>query len=293
MKTRIYPALGLAVLCAAILGTQAAAGVFSNSFRMLVVAEQAKAAPAPQDNPVSFVAFDGGYIEAGDPIAGETPPTADQVAQSLHAALGDHGFRGAQTMTPSVVLTYHWGILRIDHTQLRVPYGIKTNLRARIELVSTDQLGAEVENHIIGREKGSGMNEDVSTPRILAGPLETVMQDSRQPRIFVVVSAYEYQGLVHREAKLLWRTKLSTMETSGDPQEVIPALIAGGGLYFGKNFTNMQDIEGSLGKPAQPAAEAAYARPLPESYQLDKQFISNLLKQEHRRISGIVDDDRS
>jgi hypothetical protein len=137
------------------------------------------------------------------------------------------------------------------------------------------------------------MNEDVSTPRILAGPLETVMQDSRQPRIFVVVSAYEYQGLVHREAKLLWRTKLSTMETSGDPQEVIPALIAGGGLYFGKNFTNMQDIEGSLGKPAQPAAEAAYARPLPESYQLDKQFISNLLKQEHRRISGIVDDDRS
>jgi hypothetical protein len=293
MKTSIYPALGLAVLCAAGFGTQAAAGVFSNSFRMLVVAEQPKATPAPQDSPVSYVAFDGGYIEAGDPIAGETPPTADQVGQGLRAALSDHGFRAAQTMTPSVVLTYHWGILRIDHTQLRVPYGIKTNLRARIELVSTEKLGAEVENHILGREKGSGMNENVSTPKILAGPLETVMQDSRQPRIFVVVSAYDYQGLLHREAKLLWRAKLSALETSGDMQEVIPALIAGGGPYFGKDFTNMQDIEGSLAKPTQPALETAYARPLPESYQLDKQFISNLLKQEHRKISGMEDDNRS
>jgi hypothetical protein len=289
MKTRIYPALGLAVLCAAGLGTQAAAGVFSNSFRMLVVAEQTKAAPAPQDTPVSYIAFDGGYIEAGDPIAGETPPTADQVAQSLHAALASHGFKAAQTMTPSVVLTYHWGVLRIDHRQIAVPYGIKTNLIARIELVSTEQLGAEVENHILLREKGGAMDADVSSPRILAGPLETVMQESRRARIFVVVSAYDYQSLVHRDAKLLWRVKLSTLETSGDPQEVIPALIAAGGPYFGKNFTNMQDVEGTLAQPAQLAVEAAYTPPRPESYQLDKQFTFNLLKQEHRKISGVED----
>jgi len=292
MKTRTYPALGLVVLCAAGFATQAAAGVFSNNFRMLVVAEQPTAAQASQDNPASYIAFDGGYIEAGDPIAGETPPTADQVSQSLHAALAGHGFQAAQG-TPSVVLTFHWGILRVDHRQIRVPYGIKTNLMARIELVSTEKLGAEVENHILGREKGSGINEDVSAPRILAGPLETVVQDSRQPRIFVVVSAYDYQGLVHREAKVLWRVKLSTLESSGDLQEVIPALIAGGGQYFGKNFTNMQDVEASISNAAQPAAGTAYAQPRPESYQLDKGFIDSLLKQEHRKISGLTDDDHS
>jgi hypothetical protein len=289
MKTRTYPALALVVLCAAGFGKQAAAGVFSNNFRVLVVAEQTKAAQAQQDSPTSYVAFDGGYIEAGDPIAGENPPTADQVGQSLRAALADKGFREAQG-TPSIVLTYHWGILRVDHRQIRVPYGIKSNLMARIELVSTEQLGAEVENHILGREKGSGMNNDVSSPVILAGPLETVAQDARYPHFFMVVSAYDYQGLVHRDAKLLWRVKLSALETSGDMQEVIPALIAGGSQYFGKNFTTMQDIEVSLSKAPPLAQGASYSQPTPEAYQLDKQFLYGLLKQEHRKISGQLDD---
>jgi hypothetical protein len=289
MKTRTYPALGLAVLCAAGFDSKAAAGIFSNNMDMLVVAEQATAAQAPQGGPVSYVAFDGGYIEAGDPIVGDTPPTADQVLQSLRGTLGDHGFQ--ETVgTPSVVLTYHWGVLRVDHRQIKVPYGIKSNLMARIELVSTHQLGAEVENHILGRERGTGLNEDASAPRLLVGPLETINQDSKQPRIFVIVSAYDYQGLVHREAKLLWRVKMSTQERSGEMREVIPALLAAGGKYFGKNFTNVQDIEAPDSPPAQPASATAPARHSPEAYQLDKDFLDGLLRQEHGRFSGMVAD---
>jgi len=286
MKTRMYPALGLAAACAAGFAAQATAGVFSNNVDILAVAEQVQAAPSPQDNPVSYVAFDGGYIEAGDPIAGETAPSPDQVSQSLNSALAEHGFRMARGTAPSIVLTYHWGVLRIDHQQIRVPYGIKTNLIARIELVSTQKLGAEVENHILAREKGSGMNEDVSSPTILAGPLETVRQDSHYPRFFVVVSAYDYQALAHREPRLLWRTKLSALETSGAMDEVIPALIAGGGPFFGKNYIDLRSVSAPLLKPAQPATAAAYVRPTPEAFQLDKQFVDSLLKKEHERISG-------
>ncbi len=286
MKTRTIPALGLVVLCAAGFVARASAGVFSNNFRMLVVAEQAKGATASQDNPVSYIALDGGYIEAGDPIAGDNPPTADQVGQGLQSALSDHGFRVSQG-APSIVLTYYWGVLRVDRIQIKSPYGIKSNLIARIELVSTELVGAEVENHILGREKGSGINESVSSPVILAGPLETARQDSRQPRIFVVVSAYDYQGLVHREAKLLWRVKLSAQETSGDMDQVIPSLLAVGSQYFGKNLANMQDVEASLTLTAQPVSGAAYSRPSPDSYQLDRSFMDGLLKQEHARISGM------
>jgi hypothetical protein len=285
MKTRTYPALVLAALCVAGFGTHAAAGIFSNNIDMLVVAEQMQPASASQDNPVSYVAFDGGYIEAGDPIAGDTPPTPEQVSHTLHSALAERGFRATQG-TPSIVLTYHWGVLRVDHRQIKVPYGIKTNQMARIELVSTQQLGAEVENHIIGRERGGGMNNDASAPRLLIGTLETINQDSRQPRIFVVVSAYDYQSLVHREAKLLWRTKLSAQEISGEMEQVIPALIAGGAPFFGKNLPGIQDIDVSPSRAAQLASVTAYVRPSPESLQLDKQFIDGLLKQEHSKISG-------
>lgn len=285
MKTRTYPALGVVVLCAAGLVASASAGIFSNNFRMLVVAEQAKGAPAMQDGPVSCVAIDGGYIEAGDPIAGDTPPTADQVGQCLQSALAEHGFHAAQG-APSIVLTYYWGVLRIDRIQLKSPYGIKSNLMARIDLVSTEQVGAEVENHILGREKGSGMTEGVSSPVILAGPLETARQDSRQPRIFVVVEAYDYQALVHHEAKLLWRVKLSAQETSGDMDEVIPALIAGGAPYFGKNLDTMQDVEATLSAPAR---TAGFTRTPPDSFQLDGRFVNGLLRQERVRISGMTE----
>jgi len=288
MKTRTYLAFGLAAACAAGFGTRATAGVFSNNVDMLVVAEQMQAAPAAQGNPVTYVAIDGGYIEAGDPIAGEGPPTADQVSQSLNAALASNGFRAVQG-TPDIVVTYHWGILRIDRTQIRVPYGIKTNLRARIELVSTEKLGAEVENHILLREKGTGSNDSVSSPAILAGQLETVVQDSKYPRYFVVVSAYDYQALVHHEARLLWRTKLSALETEGSMDEVIPTLIANGGPYFGKNLTDLKDLTASLSKPAQMAVPTAYAPPALESLQLDKHFVDGLLKSEHVKVSGVVD----
>ncbi|HEY1765968.1 MAG TPA: hypothetical protein VGF85_13675, partial [Opitutaceae bacterium] len=190
------------------------------------------------------------------------------------------------SVSPSLVITYYWGVLRVDHRQIKPPYEIKTNLKARIELVSTQQLGAEVENHILGREKGGGMDTSASAPPILVGPLETVRQDARQPRIFIVVSAYDYESLTHNEAKLVWQTKLSTLETSGDMDTVIPSLIAGGGQYFGKSIPNIRDvyIQG-LRYPPQ-AVATSYNPPAPESIQLDKGFIKHLLKQERVKISG-------
>src|ERR1700677_1763761 len=242
MKTRPYSTIGLVAALAIGSVPQASAGIFSNNIDMLVVAETPNGAPSQQGGPVSYAAFDGGYIEAGDPIAGDTPPSADQVARSLRAALANQGFQ-AGDLSPSVVLTYHWGVLRVDRRQIRVPYGIKSNLEARIELVSTHQLGAEVENHILLREKSGQTNEDAASTRILGGPATTVAENALQPRIFAIVSAYDYQGLLHREAKLLWRVKLSAREQSGEMDEVIPALITGGAPFFGRNLDDVKTVE--------------------------------------------------
>src|ERR1700691_1633192 len=141
MKISSYSTIGLVAAMAVGFAPTASAGIFSNNIDMLVVAETPNGGPSSQGTPVAYAAFDGGYIEAGDPIAGDTPPTADQVSQSLRSALANQSFQAGGS-SPSVVLTYHWGVLRIDHRQIRVPYGIKTNLEARIELVSTQQLGA-------------------------------------------------------------------------------------------------------------------------------------------------------
>jgi hypothetical protein len=288
MKSRIYPTLALAVFCVAALGARLSAGIFTDDFRMLVVAEQFQPSSASQDSPLSFVVLDGGYIEAGDPIAGDNPPSPTVVAQALQSALAEHGFRAAEG-TPSIVITYHWGVLRVDHRQINTPYQIKTNLQARIELVSTQKLGAEVENHILGREKGAGMDETASAPRILVGSLETIRQDSRMPRIFVVATAYDYQALSRHEPARLWTTKLSAQETSGGMDTVIPALIASGGQYFGKELPDIRDVGVSPAKMAQPVATSANIQTSSDLFRGEKEFVDNLLKQEHIKISGQTD----
>ena len=141
MKISHWPSLGLVALLTAGFCPMANAGLFSDNFEMLVVAETAKDAPQAQTGPIAYSAIDGGYIEAGDPIVGDTPPTADRVRQALFDALKEQGFEANRT-APAVLLTYYWGVLRIDHQEIRLPYGIKSNLNARIRLVSTERLGS-------------------------------------------------------------------------------------------------------------------------------------------------------
>jgi hypothetical protein len=281
--------MGLAALVTAGVGPRAQAGIFSDDFEMVVVAERAKDAPPLSNEPLSYVAFDGGYIEAGDPIAGESPPSASLVRQELGASLAANGFQATQG-NPSLVLTYYWGILRIDHAQIKVPYGIKTNERARIALVSTAMEDAEVENYILGREKGSSVDMDAAVPTLNMGPVETVIQNSRLGRFFLVVSAYDYQVLAQQhEAKLVWRAKLSAQESAGGMSEVIPSIIAAGGQYFGKNLPDFKIVRTTISK-AQPVTGAEMPSVSPDSIGLNAPSFLRLMKRERTKVSGMSED---
>jgi hypothetical protein len=67
---------------------------------------------------------------------------------------------------------------------------------------------------------------------------------------------------------------------------VIPAMIAGGAQYFGKNIPGIHDINVPPTSPVQAGPGGQAFNASPESYQLDKPFIDNLLRQERARISG-------
>jgi hypothetical protein len=283
MKMPSRPSLVIAAVLAAGFCSKAHASLFSDNFEMLVVAETPKDA-APLQGSVAYAAIDGGYIEAGDPIVGDTPPTADRVRQALFDSLRDQGFV-ANRVAPSVLLTYYWGVLRVDHRELRLTYGIQNNLGARIRLVSTQDMGSEVENHILGRQSSNGANLDVSSPVILSGPLETIAQDARMPRIFVVVTAYDYPALAqNRQVKLLWRAKMSAPERSGEMDQVIPSLIAKGAPYFGKNFTEAHLVQAVLSS-AGATPEATALRPAPLQ-KVDSNLLQALLYRERVQYSG-------
>ena len=58
---------------------------------LIVIAERATPAaniaiPSPE-HPVYYLAYDAGFIEAGEPIAGIQPPSSSEVGQGLRSAL--------------------------------------------------------------------------------------------------------------------------------------------------------------------------------------------------------------
>jgi len=279
----LTPAL-LSSLLVAIPGTPARANLFSDAFDVVVVAERGKSVPDELAKPTTYVAFDGGYIEAGDPIAGDDPPPAGQVRQSLVAAFAARGFQESQTV-PKLLVVYHWGVLRVDHQQIRIPFQVRDNLSARISLVSTAKLDAEVENHIRDREKARGENLSYASPRFLVPPLDSVVARARLPRIFVVVSAYDFQAFFQKhEARLIWQTKLSAQETSGKMEQVIPPMLTAGAAYLGSDSQDIA-VEKSL-LATKPAPAPAFAPPTPESYHLDSRVLGELIRRERFAVSG-------
>ena len=287
MKTLRWTPLFIVALLVAGSGSRANANLFSDNFEMLVVAERAKDVSADAGKPTSYVAVDGGSIEAGDPIAGDSAPTPRQVRQYLESALEAQGFKSGET-TPNLVLIYHWGVIRIDHREISVPFHIKKNLEARIAVVSTELLGAEVDNHFKNRAEAGGENDNASSPTLLVGPLATVVQQARLPRIFIVVSAFDYQSLAqHHEAKLVWTAKLSAQESAGDMTEVIPPLIAKGAAFFGQDFPDVRIIQARLESHPSEAVPANFnAQPSPESYNLDKGVLNGLFRAQRIKYSG-------
>jgi len=286
MKPSTLTPLALAALLAAVTPGPARANIFTNNFETTIVAERTKEATDELTKPTTYVAFDGGYVEAGDPESGDEPPPAAQVRQSVEAALAAQGFEESGKV-PKLLIAYHWGVLRIDTLQIHVPYEVRQNLSARINLVSTQRMDAEIENHILDRERGSGENLNVSAPRFLTGELESVVSKAKRPRIFVVVSAYDYQSLFERNvAKLIWRTKLSAQETSGDMAEVIPPMIAKGTGYFGTDSPNVVAVEATLEAKAASLGAPTSPEPRPETYHLDPASMAKLLAHGREEISG-------
>ena len=116
MKTTPPFSYVLIALLAAGLAAECQAGLWGGKLQMAVVAEQAdhavKLTPPTGEKPAYYVAYDAGYIEEGDPIAGVNPPPAIAVTQALSAALASqHYLPAPATSAPSFLLVYHWGLL--------------------------------------------------------------------------------------------------------------------------------------------------------------------------------------
>jgi len=250
---------------------------------MTVVAEQsapgAKLARPSPTQPATYVAYDGGYIEAGDPVASEKPPTPSAVRHALVAALASAGYQPVNApAAPSLLLIYHWGAIRHDSFRPRIPFRIDTNLRARIALVATPRVVRKAEDFFRGPK-----------PAYTEPDLRDAFDLAKDPRYFVIVSAYDYSELDHQQATLLWRARFSAQENSGAMDEVLISLIDASPSYLGRQLSRPEH-------PAIPRANAAEVSstansPLPPEFAnaAIAEFVHTLALNEHDEFAGLRD----
>lgn len=267
----------------------ARAGWFDSVYEN-VVAEQPHPANAPAPptagHPAYYVAFDGGYIEAGNPIAGEKPPKPSVVANALfHALASQHYEQATSAHPPSLVIIYHWGLLRRDTYQIRNIFQIQPNLRARIYLVAPTKYAKRMVEDIMDRRQPGPVHIPIIDPEEI-----TLLQLAHDNRYFVIVSAYDYQSVVNGKARLVWRAKLSTLSVGASMSQALPALLRGGASYFGRNFAKPQTVN----EPIVPAGHVHVGTPTVEAFlpppevrqQMNQPYLDHLVRQETRRFSG-------
>lgn len=283
MNPRPRPLLVLFIT--AFLSLAAIAIAAERKINMLAIAEQfplpdRRQADAPA-NPSSYVLIDGGFIEAGDPVAGEHPPAPPAVAAALQNALTSAGYTLAPAgAAPTAALIYHWGVIHDERMPLRVPFRLEPNLRTRLSLVTPAAQFPSIEDRIISRR-------DYTPPALQMFEYPDVrdaLDLARDGVYFVVVSAYDYGALARGETNLLWRTKLTAPLNSGALADVIHSLLRRAAPYLGRHLARRDALKAPLS--ASSAAPDTTPPPSTLPKDLDSPHVATVLAIERAEFSG-------
>ena len=243
---KLNPILHVAGLLA-LLSTASAASKFD-----VIVVGQRFAPPAGQEK-TAYALVDGGYLEAGDAMAGEQPPTREAVSAALqHAMIAQHFAMAKGATQPAELVICHWGVIREDSTTVSPPNDIPPNYRERLSLVATP----DVVNRLVERTTTlmSGSARDMTTAEE-----QTALELAREPRYFVVLSAYDMPALMNRQVRLLWRTRISVADKDTAMFEAVPTMLTVASKFIGETTKVPEVIRASL--PEQDHNHPAPTRP--------------------------------
>ena len=213
-----------------------------------------KVAPPTKEKPAFYYPVLAGYREAGSLVAGEKTPPPNNVAKLLAKALAAqhyYVYGPNKTPAPTLLLVFHWGYMnpQIDDTgDADNPSAIFWNQKEMLALVAGNTLknvGA------FGFER------------------EDILQNIRDDRYFVIVSAYDFQEATQKKKILLWQAKMSTPSNRVSLAETIPSMITAGAPRFGRETKLPESVTAPLAKEGK--VEVGTPRVVPDAADKAKQ----------------------
>jgi hypothetical protein len=196
-----------------------------------------------------------GYTHSGDVLAGEKPPPPDPDVEHLIAkALAEQGYLLAtRTHPPSLVLMFWWGYKAplfagptsggagsmnsgAGATPTNAAVAINEALQSGVMGTNVMENGGEMEQLVYGSNHDRNTGAYAQSVR-----LDTLNQEARVPRYYVIVSALDYAAATQqKKAVVLWTAFISTGLYGHTLDQVLPSLITAGAPKFGRDTDGAQ-----------------------------------------------------
>ena len=188
-------------------------------------------------HPAYFYPVVKGYTHSGDVVPGEKPPPPDPDVEHLIAkALAEQGYLlTTKTHPPSLLLMFWWGYKAplfvgpssggagsmnsgAGATPTNAAAAISQALQSGVMGTNVMENGGEMEQLVYG--SNHDRNTDAYTHSVR---LDTLNQEARVPRYYVIVSALDYAALTQqKKAVVLWTAFVSTDLYGHTLDQVLP-----------------------------------------------------------------------
>ncbi|MGC4074581.1 MAG: hypothetical protein QM760_19190 [Nibricoccus sp.] len=199
-------------------------------------------APTPE-NPIYYQSNISGDHTEGEHIASKRKIDPARVEAIVRAALEKAGFKPADAAHPPtqglfIIWGSHNSLSPTDSDSLSPPPGYWTNVLSRAKVVGGVKFAAEFEKALLD-QFNSPVNMGIGNPLYqftnrdeLTRELVAQVYDDCY---YIVVTAYDFAGLLKKERKLLWRTKITTSSNGLSLEETLPALVSTSATYLGRD----------------------------------------------------------
>lgn len=236
MTAKITLTLGL-VLVTSVTGRAGfLSALFPTDFQVVTntdVVEKNWRAPS-RTAPVYYLPVAAGFRSLGLPVAGEKMPKAENVTSIVTHVLAPEGYQVATPEhPPTLLIVYGWGTLNPnqDFSSFRTATGEMVFWKNSVQALNF--MGA----YKVGLNTAHGAREyRTSTLGLtsLSSEGATLNGLSEENLYMLTLSAYDFALAQKGQAKLLWKTNISTPSTGHYLPEVIPTMLAIAGPHIGR-----------------------------------------------------------
>lgn len=208
-----------------------------------------KVAPPSPEHPAFYVPLVIGYREEGGVLGGEkAPPPKDVVLRHFAKTLAEQGYRvvAPGTGEPTLLLVFSWGSWNPLHDTMPIeasPDETESNLPPPGPGELTRTLPSTNGRNMLALVAGNTVKNIPWMPSNMTNTeLENVTSDAADNRYFAVVAAFDWAAAQEKKRVILWSAKMSIRSTGVWLDEILPAMIASGGPFFGRETLERQQV---------------------------------------------------